>query len=348
LPLQRQNTKRYLHPHLFDWPASDSINARAELPLLDWRADRSNAVATEIVAGFEEVVATTGNVDLRLGVSIEDVEEIPSADETRRIQILAAEGEINEIVDVAIVAIGFGLERRNRLGIDTPPYWEDDGLEQTLGASPGRPQRILVSGAGDGALTDLLRATIRDFRHEHILTLLPEGDALQNLRGELQVIESKAKQASWIRDARFINLQQMYGTLALTPAFLDQVRNRSRNDTEVWFNFTSAGRYTLGSAILNRFLVYVLSTMGAIKPKLGSLDEKSVTRRPHGEYAITWAKTTEPQIFDRVIIRHGPPADYVAEVFPKLEVACAPLRGKLRELDLTSALDGATRTYFAR
>jgi hypothetical protein len=34
-------------------------HARAELPLLDWRADRSNAVATEIVVGFEEVVATT-------------------------------------------------------------------------------------------------------------------------------------------------------------------------------------------------------------------------------------------------------------------------------------------------
>jgi tetratricopeptide (TPR) repeat protein len=348
LPLQRQNTKRYLHPRLFDWPAPGSTNARAELPLLDWRADRSDAVATEIVAGFEEVIATTGNVDLRLGVGIQDVEQVPSADETRRIQILAAEGETNEIVDVAIVAVGFGLERRNRLGIDSPPYWEDDGLDQALGASHGRPQRILLSGAGDGALTDLLRASIRDFRHEQIVALLPEGDALRKLEDELQAIESKSKQTLLIRAARFINLQQMYGTLALTPAFLDQVRSRVRDDTEVWFNFTSAGRYTLGSAILNRFLVSVLSKLGAIKPKLATLDEKSVTRRPGGEYAITWPKSTEPQIFDRVVIRHGPPVDYLAEGFPELEVACAPLRGKLRDLDLTGVLDGATRTYFAR
>jgi len=348
LPLQRQNTKRYLHPHLFDWPTPGSTTGRADLPLLDWRADRSNAVATEIVAGFDEVVATTGNVDLRLGVGIQDVGQVPSADETRRIQILAAEGEINEIVDVAIVAVGFGLERRNRLGIDSPPYWEDDGLEQALGASPGRPQRILVSGAGDGALIDLLRASIRDFRHEDIVALLPEGDALRKLQDELQAIESKSKLTSLIGEADFINLHQMYGTLALTPVFLDQVRSRIRDDTEVWFNFTSAGRFTLGSAILNRFLVSVLGKLGAIKPKFATLDEKSVTRRPGGEYAITWPKSTEPQIFDRVVIRHGPPVDYLAEVFPELEVACAPLRGKLRHLDLTGALDGATRAYFAR
>jgi len=122
----------------------------------------------------------------------------------------------------------------------------------------------------------------------------------------------------------------------------------SETTQEVWFNFDSAGRYTLGSAILNRFLVSVLNRLGAIKPKLATLDEKSVTRRPGGEYAITWPKSTEPQIFDRVVIRHGPPVDYLAEVFPELEVACAPLRGKLRDLDLTGALDGATRTYFAR
>ena len=346
LPLQRECTKRYLHPHLFDWPAPGSTDSRAQLPLLDWSAGRSNAVAAEIVAGFEEVIATTGNVDLRLGVSIQDVEQVPSADETRRVQILGAEGETNEIVDVAIVAVGFGLERRNRLGIDSPPYWEDDGLEQALGASPGRPERILVSGAGDSALIDLLRASIRDFRHEQIVELPPEGDALRKLEYDLQALESKFKQTSAIKDARFINVHQMYGTLALIPAFVDQVRRRIRDDTEVWFNFDSAGRYTLGSAILNRLLVFVLSTLGAIKPKLATLD--SVTRHPGGEYAITWPKSTEPQIFDRVLIRHGPPVDYLAEVFPELADACAPLRGKLRDLDLTGVLDEATRTYFAR
>jgi len=170
---------------------------------------------------------------------------------------------------------------------------------------------------------------------------------LRKLQDELQAIEYKTKQMSLIRDARFINLQQEYGALGLAPAFLDEVRKKIRNDTEVWFNFTSPGRYTLGSATLNRFLVFILIKLGAIKPKRATLDEKTVTRRPDGKYAITWPKSTEPQIFDRVVIRHGPPVDYLAEVFPELEVACAPLRGKLPSLDLTSALDAATRAYFA-
>jgi hypothetical protein len=348
LPLQRKNTKRYLHPHLFDWPAPGSNNARAELPLLDWGANRSNIVATEIVDQFEQVMVTTGNVDLRLGVGVEDVEQVPSADETGRIQILAEEGGTNEIVDVAIVAVGFGLELRNRLGIESPPYWEDDGLDQALGASPGRAHRILVSGSGDGGLIDILRASIRDFRHEGIVELLPEGNALRDIEDQLQSIENKSKREFFFKENRFVNLQQMYNALAIPPAFVDQIRSRVRNDTEVWFNFESAGRYTLGSAILNRFLVFLLIKLGVVKPKLATLPEGSLTRRPGGEYAVTWPRDTEPQIFDRVVVRHGPPGDYLAEVFPKLELACAPLRGRLRELDLTGRLDESTRAYFAR
>ena len=125
LPLQRQNTKRYLHPHLFDWPAAGSLNEQAELPLLNWKAGWSEAVAREIVRGFEDIVATTDNIHVRLGIGIDSVSAVPSADEARRIRILASEGEIHDIVDVAIIAVGFGLERRNRFGMDSRSYWED-------------------------------------------------------------------------------------------------------------------------------------------------------------------------------------------------------------------------------
>ena len=54
-----------------------------------------------------------------------------------------------------------------------------------------------------------------------------------------------------------------------------------------------------------------------------------------------------PQIFDRVVLRHGPPADYLTQLFPQLQLPCAPLRGKLRELELTGQLDDETHAYFA-
>ena len=99
--------------------------------------------------------------------------------------------------------------------------------------------------------------------------------------------------------------------------------------------------------MLNRFLVSVLCSMGAVKPKLCILNEKSIISHPSGGYLVTWPGTLEPQKFDRVVIRHGCPMDYLSSLFPKLSDACAPLRGRLRDLELTGSLDESTRKYFS-
>jgi hypothetical protein len=315
------------------------------LPLLDWTAARSSEVAAEIVRRFDQVMKTSGNIEPRLGAGIQDIELLPSADDTRRVRILGAEGDINEIVDVAIIAIGFGQEPRSRLGVETPSYWADDDLED-MGGSPERPARVLVSGAGDGALIDLLRAKLYDFRHEDIVALLPEGEGLTQLVSKLQAIESEARRMSVVTDNRLLNLHGRYSQLSLPTELLDAVRKRLRNDTDVWFNFRSAGRYTLASSMLNRALVLVLCHLQAIRPKLASLNENSITRNSKGTYAVQWAESADPETFDRVVIRHGPASDYLIKVFPKLERACAPLSGKLADLDLTSRLDSATRDFF--
>lgn len=146
LPLQRQNTKRYLHPHVYDWPAAGSLESCASLPLLDWQADLSNHVAAQIVNGLQHVREHTGRIDIRVGQTVQDLVRVSDSDQTDRIQIIGSEGDINELVDTAIIAIGFGVEPRHRLCVATPPYWEDDGLGQTLGASRDRPHRILCLG----------------------------------------------------------------------------------------------------------------------------------------------------------------------------------------------------------
>ena len=271
-----------------------------------------------------------------------------SNDESKRIQILAAEGATNELVDVAIIAVGFGIEAKRKFGIETTAYWEDDGLDQALGARPDRPHRILVSGAGDGALIDLMRATLRDFRHEEILDLLPKGEALQLLQERLLTIETTAKRARIISRSSFMSLHQMYDQLELNDAFIDQIRQRIRHDTEVWFNFTSPGRYIITSSILNRFLVAVLCRLNAIKPKLGRMEEKLVTVDATGRYAVRWSNNDEPQVFDRIIVHHGPPEDYLGSIFPNLADASTPLGGKLRELNLTDTLDRATSDFFSK
>ena len=43
-------------------------------------------------------------------------------------------------------------------------YWENDSLHQEMSRLNGR-KSILVSGCGDGGLTDALRLVLRDFDH---------------------------------------------------------------------------------------------------------------------------------------------------------------------------------------
>ncbi len=64
LPLQRNCSKRHLHPHIFDWPNELSENTRADLPLLDWRAGTASDVARAIESGFLDLVEVSdGQLD---------------------------------------------------------------------------------------------------------------------------------------------------------------------------------------------------------------------------------------------------------------------------------------------
>jgi hypothetical protein len=194
-------------------------------------------------------------------------------------------------------------------------------------------------------LIDILRAGLRDFRHEDIVNLLSNGGMLRELEKHLLAIESDAKRARARSPRDRLNLHSLYSELVLGKTLIDGMRARIRRDTKVWFNFRSPERYTLRSSLLNRFLASVLCRVKAITPKLHHLEEKSIATRS-SSYAVTLMNSPEPQIFDRVVIRHGPPDNYLGSVFPKLDDACAPLRGRLRDLDLTGSLDEETHLFF--
>ena len=347
LPLQRQNTQRYLHPHLYHWPAAGASERRAGIPLLDWTAGRSTDVALEITQSFDALRAGCSEVlDVHLNRHIQSIEQIRDDEPKRRIRVLGDEGGLNAVFDVAIIAVGFGLEQRRRCGIDTPPYWEEDGLAQALGATTHHQQRILVSGAGDGALIDLLRATIRDFTHEEILKLLPD-DIPQNFLEKLLQIEQDTNRKAAISAPQSINLHQVYSQLEIPSIIKDNLKARARLDTNVTFNFSTPGRYSPNSSGLNRLLVFALCDQGIIRPKLGKIQAGSIEKSPTAGYSVTWSAHQPPTAFDQIIIRHGPPADLLGTVFPELSAGCAPLRGRLRDLQLTAGIDPATLRFFA-
>src|SRR5262249_40190809 len=84
--------------------------------------------------------------------------------------------------DVVVLTVGFGVERDT-----TQSYWRNETIGQP---SLDQPRRAyLVSGQGDGAMIDLLRLRISEFRQDRILDQLFRGKA--RLVSALKILNEK-------------------------------------------------------------------------------------------------------------------------------------------------------------
>lgn len=149
-------SERFLHPRMYDWPRDGWDNHRCGLPTLDWNADLAKNVRAHVVQQVEGIKnafrlkiicnRTAGAIYSDFdGVCVASKSRDPNADKNDDL----IEG------DALIVAAGFGPERALG-GYDAakfPKYWE---AVPTLGWNPGKESEILVVGNGDGALADLI------------------------------------------------------------------------------------------------------------------------------------------------------------------------------------------------
>ena len=90
-----------------------------------------------------------------------------------------------------VVSFGFGAEARMR-DTEASVYWHDDTLERER-VEP-RETRYLISGTGDGGLTDLLRIRLKEFRHHHLRDSLFH---LDSARGQDWWKRSVLSRSSW-------------------------------------------------------------------------------------------------------------------------------------------------------
>src|SRR5713101_696522 len=191
MELQQNNRQRWIHPFIYDWPYLDEFADRpdvtvppfkgdtANLPLLNWTADYAANVAQEIGSQWE-YFRSFYNIKSRWNV--EDLHVRRSASGVSTIVWGQKEHEQTDKVKVLILAIGFGLESK---GEDCDSYWTEDNLDATF-RKPESRIRYLVSGAGDGAFTDLMRLCIRRFRQDEILDLLINAQGIDAVIRELR------------------------------------------------------------------------------------------------------------------------------------------------------------------
>lgn len=289
LPLQQGSDTRWLHPHIYDWPDEGSEAAAAMLPLLNWTAARASDVVVQALTSWREIVSraaappklfcnarhlqVSGHVSLPDRSQIEWVAEPRDpADGTTPLGSPHACGA-SEAFDVVILAVGFGLEIDNLAS-----YWRNETFGQPSLEQPRRT--YLLSGQGDGAMIDLLRLRISQFRQDRFIDELFEGRTA--LRAELARIRDdfRRKPDDFPLFDSFDDLRRRGGDF---EEVVHAVSRRLRRDTEVILKLRVRNVAELLDTQRNRisfqnaFLVYLLYLCGGFSPT--TEDEKALVER---------------------------------------------------------------------
>jgi hypothetical protein len=286
--LQFNSHNRWVHPHIYDWPDLEYEDDRAYLPILSWKADFAANVASLIEEGWKSIQQSRG---IKTLFSVEDIQlsrrrgssgyKLSWKDESGRSE------ERN--VDLLILAVGFGLESEKPPSVS---YWSGDTVDD------GRireGERWLISGFGDGALTDLMRSCIDSFRHRKIVGLFETFDGRTGLVNDLLELHADPSLSNEDLSRKFHALSIGNLQERLKP----HLRKRG---PEVFLTGRSPHLYGRGSSILNRLIVLVLARLGAFT----FLPGPSGVVTPAGQkFKVELGYPACVKEFDRVIFRHG-------------------------------------------
>src|SRR6266852_714846 len=149
MELQRNNRQRWLHPRIYDWPEPGWENDKADLPLITWSAGYGESVALQIERYWKRL-----QEDLRINAKWLSTVTITRRNDTN-ILMWQEQGKPGkrDVFDLIVLAVGFGLEPE---GEGQRSYWDEDDLDGSFRRRTDKPKKWLISGCGDGGLTDLM------------------------------------------------------------------------------------------------------------------------------------------------------------------------------------------------
>jgi hypothetical protein len=311
--LQRTSEQRYVHPHIYDWPAPDALEDDAGLPVLSWEPERAAEVVSGLAKTWSELSPDlSGRIEVRTKCGDLKLRHASPGTE------VGSEGHW-ERFDVVILAVGFGRDSLS----ETDSYWTDsriDGWEAAAEAGDW-----LVSGAGDGALTDLMRLCIDRFRHKEVLEAM-DAEARRKVGADLERAESEPLSADQLA-ARYLQAAD-----GLAPELAARLKPRPIG--KVWLNCTLEELFRPRSSRLNRLICAwllrqgrfeIVSRPGRILPPV-RLDDRLVR--------VDFADpATEPLFVRHVVQRHGPREDTKLQAsFPEIAAACSGIESEWRSM----------------
>lgn len=308
----RGNRQRWIHPRIYDWPALGSRDQVAALPLLNWSAGYAEQVVEQIEGEWEHLV-TRYSIDVHLG------EEASIANDSGQVKLKWADEQRDNAI--IILAVGFGFEPDNYPFYYS--YWTEDKIDGGFNRSMDG-ETWLVSGYGDGALTDVMRLCLRNFRHAKITELFSTVGGNEDLERQLKKLVSRPNMTAedLTRSFRDLPLLSMARKL-----------ERNRRNLNICLNGRDAFPYGPNSSALNRLVVCVLEQMAKLepdkgKPKFeivagGTILLKDFTRKDGKFYIKLGGHDRE---FDGVVLRHGPEERTPEDPFACIWQACSDLK----------------------
>jgi hypothetical protein len=307
--IQRGTEKRFIHPHIYDWPAvpplrNKEAEERAGLDILDWAPGRACEVVDELDRQWEALRRRHPALEVPR-FECKAIEITPEGSKWA----VSVGSNRAETFDVAVLAVGFGRDSAD----PTEGYWTDTNLDGLEAESAGT---WFVSGHGDGGLTDLMRLCIMDFRHRALLEEIDEatreqvGDDLLKTEKEGFSPGERAKAFLQVAEKVKLSLDDK-----LLKRKLDQVRLNCSTESDLF-----SGR----SSILNRLIAAYLLLDGRFELFNGGRIKLPLGKTANDKHLIEFENGREPFAVDHVILRHGPNSA-LEEGFPEIWKRCRRL-----------------------
>ena len=289
--LQRNSGKRYLHPHIYDWPLKSLDDKAANLPVLDWTANVASEVVKNLEAQWNQI--SGGAAEIR-----GEVNRLERVGRCWRVSTTESSDEF----DVVLCCVGFGVEG----GTFSYPYWADLPLDDPQ----VHAENWLVSGAGDGALTDLMRLCIRNFLHADALRAVVQ--AVENTSGNdaMEKLRQRVKQRVTGRELfEGLDAQAIAGALELRGNAVTLIAN----EAELFGTNVNPAR----SSVLNRLVLWILLCARKVTIRDGRLPSDGISGQ-RGNFIVRIDGINRTIKCQDLLLRHGPNAPFGKYDKPRL------------------------------
>ncbi len=294
---------RLLHPHIYEWPRLGSLDDRAGLPIMDWSAASGGTVTTGLRTEFALARPPLANLAFVPSHMMEEI--VPEGTGWRlRFRRPGAADEVR-VVQHAVLAMGFGDERPAGT-ISPPDYWRPAAIG-TAASEPVAGAAYVISGNGDGALTETLGLLVSGFEHVAFTRSFLGFFRDDALRIATHTAFDGAAPLSDVESA----LRAHVLPLLQTHSVLDRLRPMLRKDRDVTIN-SDGPLFSAGKASqLNQLMVLAVLEAAALEGITIRRSTGFVTNGSESPAGVQIAGTlldghADDSLYKHAILRHGP------------------------------------------